>query len=68
MAIAVVFPFTGQGVVSVLFFERQIIGQCLNDGDEFAGEGGSVNAFRFALEIPFELPGVINLETAVDRL
>ena len=68
VAIAVVFPITGQCVVPVLFLERQIIGQCLNDGDEFAGKGGTVNTFGFALEIPFELPGVINLETAVDRL
>ena len=60
VAVAMVFPFTGQGVVSVLFFERQIIGQCLNDGDEFAGKGGAVNTFDFPLEIPFELPGVLN--------
>ena len=60
VAITVVFPFTGQCVVSVLFFKWQIIGQCLNDGDEFAGKGGAVNTFGFALEIPFELPGVFN--------
>ena len=58
MAITVVFPFTGQCVVSVLFIQRQIIRQCLNDGDEFVGKGGAVNTFGFALEIPFELPGV----------
>ena len=32
----------------------------LNDGDKFAFEDRSVNAFGFALEITFKLPGVFN--------
>ena len=60
VAIVVVFPLAGQEVVSVLFVQRKIIGQRVDDGDEFAGKGGAVNTFGFALEIPFELPGVLN--------
>jgi len=54
MAIAMVLPFAGQGVVVKTSIQRQIIRQALEEFGEFCLENLGVAAFGLPPEISFE--------------
>ena len=60
VAVPMVFPFTGQSMVTVLVGKWQIIGQRCNDVSEVNLQRLTVRALCLALEITFELAGWFN--------